>query len=142
MSTSIEQLLEQQQVNLTSLTALLAHEQQAIVARQSELILECAQKKSALIDNIKLVDHQLAVHPEQARLAEGGDLAAKVASLREMADDCKSTNDVNGEALMRAQLSFHKLNNLLQQSRGKHQMTYTSEGMTQNTRTLGTDLKA
>ncbi|WEM41648.1 flagellar export chaperone FlgN [Photobacterium sp. DA100] len=142
MSTSIEQLLEQQQANLTSLTALLAHEQQAIVARQSEHILECAQKKSALIDNIKLVDHQLAVHPEQSRLAEGGDLAAKVASLREMADDCKSTNDVNGEALMRAQLSFHKLNNLLQQSRGKHQMTYTSEGMTQNTRTLGTDLKA
>ena len=69
-------------------------------------------------------------------------MSAKVATLRELADDCQSTNEVNGEALMRAQLSFHKLNNLLQQSRGKHQMTYTSEGMTQNTRTLGTDLKA
>ncbi|MBC7002001.1 flagellar export chaperone FlgN [Photobacterium sp. BZF1] len=142
MSTSIEQLLEQQQVNLTSLTTLLAQEQKAIVERKSEQILECAQKKSALIDSIKLVDHQLSVHPEQSRLAEGGDLSANVATLRSLADDCQSTNDVNGEALMRAQLSFHKLNNLLQQSRGKHQMTYTSEGMTQNTRTLGTDLKA
>lgn len=142
MSTSIEQLLEQQQVNLTSLTALLAQEQKAIVERKSEQILECAQKKSSLIDSIKLVDHQLSVHPEQTRLAEGGDLAQKVSALRALADDCQSTNEVNGEALMRAQLSFHKLNNLLQQSRGKHQMTYTSEGMTQNTRTLGTDLKA
>ncbi|MGF1738414.1 flagella synthesis protein FlgN [Photobacterium satsumensis] len=142
MSTSIEQLLEQQQKNLTSLTALLDQEQKAIVERQSDQILECAQKKMALIDNIKLVDHQLSVHPDKARLMEGGDLAAIVKSLKAETNDCQSTNEVNGEALMRAQLSFHKLNNLLQQSRGKHQMTYNSEGVTQNTRTLGTDLKA
>ena len=142
MSTSIEQLLEQQQSNLTSLTTLLGQEQKAIVERQSEQILACAQKKIALIDNIKLVDHQLSVHPDKARLAEGGDLAEAVRSLRGQTDDCQSTNEINGEALMRAQLSFHKLNNLLQQSRGKHQMTYNSDGITQNTRTLGTDLKA
>ncbi|MGR5064421.1 flagella synthesis protein FlgN [Photobacterium sp. DNB22_13_2] len=142
MSTSIEQLLEQQQKNLTSLTALLEQEQKAIVERQSDQILECAQKKMALIDNIKLVDHQLSVHPDKARLMVGGDLASIVESLKSQTNGCQSTNEVNGEALMRAQLSFHKLNNLLQQSRGKHQMTYNSEGVTQNTRTLGTDLKA
>ena len=142
MSTSIEQLLEQQQSNLNSLTTLLEQEQKAIVERQSDQILNCAQKKMALIDNIKLVDHQLSVHPDKARLTEGGDLVATVKSLRAQTNDCQSTNDINGEALMRAQLSFHKLNNLLQQSRGKHQMTYNSDGITQNTRTLGTDLKA
>jgi flagella synthesis protein FlgN len=142
MSTPIEQLLEQQHTNLSSLTTLLVQEQQAIVERQSEQILQCAQQKSALIDTIKLVDHQLAVHPDKSRLSGDPILAEKVKQLRALADDCQSTNQINGEALMRAQLSFHKLNNLLQQSRGKHQMTYNSEGMTQNTRTLGTDLKA
>ena len=142
MSTPIEQLLEQQHTNLSSLTTLLVQEQQAIVERQSEQILQCAQQKSALIDKIKLVDHQLTVHPDKSRLSGDPILAEKVKQLRTLADDCQSTNQINGEALMRAQLSFHKLNNLLQQSRGKHQMTYNSEGMTQNTRTLGTDLKA
>ena len=71
MSTSIEQLLEQQQVNLTSLKAMLTQEQKAIVERQSDQILECAQKKSSIIDSIKLVDHQLSVHPEQASASRG-----------------------------------------------------------------------
>lgn len=62
--------------------------------------------------------------------------------IRSIIHDCQQANLVNGEALARAQVSFNKLNNLMQQSHGKIGMTYNATGQTHTVSTLGTNLKA
>ncbi|KLV11030.1 flagellar protein FlgN [Photobacterium ganghwense] len=139
---SIQQLIVQQQENVRRLLENLKAEQQAIVSRHSQHIADCAKQKLAIIDNIKLVDYQLGHHAETPLLKTDEQLITAVAAIQAGIAECNTLNEVNGEALLRAQRTFHKLNNLLQQSRGKHQMTYNSEGQATNTRTLGTDLIA
>lgn len=142
MTSSLQSLLEQQQDNLASLLTLLNDEQRAIVNRQSEDITSLARQKIALLDKIKLVDHQVANHVDTAEITSNETLRAQVKSIRENLAECHIINNLNGDALLRAQRSFHMLNNLIQQSRGKNQMTYNSEGIAQNVRSFGTNLKA
>ncbi|GAL06861.1 flagellar biosynthesis protein FlgN [Photobacterium aphoticum] len=142
MSASLEQLLSLQQATLVSLSRLLEQEKTAIVERKAADIAQLANEKLALIHKVQQQDHQIASHAQRQRLVDEATLAEQVTQIKAIVTRCKATNEVNGEALQRAQLSFHKLNNLFQQSRGKHQMTYTSEGMAQNIRSLGTNIKA
>ncbi|OAN18640.1 molecular chaperone [Photobacterium jeanii] len=142
MSHTIEQLLELQQATLQSLARLLEQEKGAIVSRQSAEIERLAKDKLNLINSIQQQDHLIASHAQRQRLTEEAELTAAVDSIKATAEKCKELNEINGEALQRAQLSFHKLNNLFQQSRGKNQMTYNSEGAAQSIRSLGTNLKA
>lgn len=142
MSHTIEQLLELQQATLVSLSRLLEQEKAAIVERKAADIARLATDKLNLIHQVQQQDHLLASHAQRQQLTDNPELAEKVESLKATVARCKEINEVNGEALQRAQLSFHKLNNLFQQSRGKHQMTYNSEGAAQNIRSLGTNIKA
>ncbi len=77
-----------------------------------------------------------------ATLTNDPELSPLVDQIRSIVHDCQQANAVNGEALQRAQLSFNKLNNLMQQTQGKLGMTYTAEGQTKNVTTLGTNIKA
>ncbi|MDX1302381.1 flagella synthesis protein FlgN [Photobacterium sp.] len=142
MSQSIEQLLELQNATLISLSRLLEQEKGAIVNRQSVEIDRLAKDKLALINQIQQQDHLIASHTHRQQLVDNPELVQKVEQIKVIVARCKEYNAVNGEALQRAQLSFHKLNNLFQQSRGKQQMTYNSEGVAQNIRSLGTNIKA
>ncbi|WP_064605492.1 flagella synthesis protein FlgN [Photobacterium sp. J15] len=142
MSQSIEQLLELQLATLISLSRLLEQEKEAIVARKAADIARLAGDKLALINKVQQQDHQIASHVHRQQLTESPELAEKVETIKTTVSRCKEINEVNGEALQRAQLSFHKLNNLFQQSRGKQQMTYNSSGVAQNIRSLGTNIKA
>ncbi|MGF1726693.1 flagella synthesis protein FlgN [Photobacterium nomapromontoriensis] len=142
MSQSIEQLLELQQATLVSLSRLLEQEKAAIVERKAAEIARLASDKLALIHKIQQQDHLIASHSQRQQLTESPAMATKVAQIKTTVARCKEINQINGEALQRAQLSFHKLNNLFQQSRGKQQMTYNSEGVAQNIRSLGTNIKA
>ncbi|PSW07623.1 flagella synthesis protein FlgN [Photobacterium lipolyticum] len=142
MSQSIEQLLELQHATLISLSRLLEQEKGAIVNRQSVEIDRLAKDKLALINQIQQQDHLIASHAHRQQLVDNPELVQKVEQIKVIVSRCKECNTVNGEALQRAQLSFHKLNNLFQQSRGKQQMTYNSEGVAQNIRSLGTNIKA
>ncbi|MGF1699337.1 flagellar export chaperone FlgN [Photobacterium makurazakiensis] len=142
MSQSIEQLLELQQATLVSLSRLLEQEKAAIVARKAADISQLATDKLTLIHKVQQQDHLIASHPNRQQLVDKPNLATIVEEIKAMAARCKEINEVNGEALQRAQLSFHKLNNLFQQSRGKQQMTYNSDGVAQNIRSLGTNIKA
>ncbi|PSW19568.1 molecular chaperone [Photobacterium sanctipauli] len=142
MSQSIEQLLDLQQATLVSLSRLLEQEKAAIVERKAGEISQLATDKLALIHKVQQQDHLIASHPNREQLTASQDLAVRVEQIKTTVARCKEINEVNGEALQRAQLSFHKLNNLFQQSRGKQQMTYNSEGVAQNIRSLGTNIKA
>ncbi|MEJ2764181.1 flagellar export chaperone FlgN [Photobacterium sp. MCCC 1A19761] len=142
MAQSIEQLLALQLATLESLSRLLEQEKTAIVTRKSTDIARLANDKLALLNQVQQQDHLIASHAHRQQLTENPQLANQVSLIKTTVAQCKEINEVNGEALQRAQLSFHKLNNLFQQSRGKQQMTYNSSGVAQNVRSLGTNIKA
>ncbi|WP_087021595.1 flagella synthesis protein FlgN [Thaumasiovibrio subtropicus] len=135
-------LLEQQKQLLNDLLVILDAEKDAIAARQSTDIEQQAKEKLAKLNQIQQQDAIIGRHPDKAQLKEDDALKGLVGELEALLNTCHMHNEVNGEALQRAQLSFHKLNNLFQQSRGKSQMGYNSEGVATNIRSLGTNIKA
>ncbi|KJG57539.1 molecular chaperone [Photobacterium kishitanii] len=142
MKYTIEQLLELQHAALVSLAELLNQEKIAIAHRRALEIEQFAKEKLAIINSVQQHDYLIANHPQRQQLHDDAQLSQQVKQIQQLVTLCKQRNDINGEVLQRAQLSFHKLNNLFQQSRGRHQMTYNCDGKAQNVRSLGTNLKA
>ncbi|ASI88674.1 flagella synthesis protein FlgN [Vibrio mediterranei] len=135
-------LVEYQLKNAKALSMLLSEETKAITARESSEIERFAKEKMAIIGQLQQTDQRLAQHQDVARLTDDALLAQKVADIKSIILDCQQLNDINGQSLQRAQLSFNKLNNLMQQSHGKVGMTYNAGGQTHTLSTLGTNLKA
>jgi flagella synthesis protein FlgN len=134
-------LVEFQYNNAKELLELLAEEKLAIAKRSSKEIEQVAQRKVTLIDQLQSTDERIKKHPEVTTLSEHPELSPLVEQIQGLIAECQQANEVNGQALLRAQLSFNKLNNMMQQSQGKLGMTYTSGGQTKNVSTLGTNLK-
>ncbi|AIW14773.1 flagella synthesis protein FlgN [Vibrio tubiashii] len=139
---AILSLIEFQLKNAQELTEVLEQERAAIANRVSKDIEAIAKKKIVLIEQLQSTDERLRRHPEVDNLSSDPELSPLVDQIRALVSDCQQANEVNGQALQRAQLSFNKLNNLMQQSQGKLGMTYTAEGQTKNVTTLGTNIKA
>lgn len=139
---AILSLIEFQLKNAQELTEVLKQERVAIANRVSKDIEAIAKKKIVLIEQLQTTDERLRRHPEVESLSSDPELSPLVDQIRALVSDCQQANEVNGQALQRAQLSFNKLNNLMQQSQGKLGMTYTAEGQTKNVTTLGTNIKA
>ncbi|MCE0494435.1 flagella synthesis protein FlgN [Vibrio salinus] len=134
-------LLDFQLHNAQELLALLENEKVAIATRVSADIESIAQKKIQLVEQLNTTDQRLANHPDVKSLTDDDDLRMRVDKIKETVAVCQQANDINGQALERAQISFRKLKNLMQQSQGKTGMTYSSDGKTSNISTLGTNLK-
>tara|TARA_Y100001956_G_scaffold38701_1_gene37968 strand:+ start:1402 stop:1827 length:426 start_codon:yes stop_codon:yes gene_type:complete len=139
---ALQGLVEFQLKNAEELSQLLGKEKLAITNRISKEIEQIAKQKIALIEQLRSTDERIAKHPDVENLSTDPELSPLVDKIRSIIFDCQQANVVNGEALQRAQLSFNKLNNLMQQSQGKLGMTYTAEGQTKNVTTLGTNIKA
>ncbi len=139
---ALQGLVEFQLKSAEELSLLLEKEKLAITSRNSKDIEQLAKQKITLIEQLKVTDDRISRHPDVASLTTDPELSPLVTQIRTIIADCQQANAVNGEALQRAQLSFNKLNNLMQQSQGKLGMTYTAEGQTKNVTTLGTNLKA
>lgn len=139
---ALNSLVEFQLKNAKDLSELLEKEKLAIANRLSKDIEAIAKKKVTLIDQLQTTDQRIAQHPEVESLKTDPELSPLVDQIRSIVHDCQQANLVNGEALQRAQLSFNKLNNLMQQTQGKFGMTYNAEGQTSNLSTLGTNIKA
>ncbi|MCW8347680.1 flagellar export chaperone FlgN [Vibrio sp. ZSDZ65] len=135
-------LVDYQLKNAKALSLLLSEETKAIAARESGDIERLAKEKMALIGQLQQTDQRLSQHQDVARLTDEALLAEQVRTVKSIILDCKKINDINGQSLQRAQLSFNKLNNLMQQSHGKIGMTYNAGGQTHTLSTLGTNLKA
>nr|WP_192867690.1 flagellar export chaperone FlgN [Thaumasiovibrio occultus] len=138
----LAELLQQQHQTLTAMLRLLDSEKQAIASRQSADIERIAKEKLSLLNQIQQIDAQIARHPDKDSLKTDAPFIDTVAALQSLLQQCHNANEVNGAALQRAQLSFHKLNNLFLQSRGRQQMGYNAEGKATNVRSLGTNIKA
>ncbi|EIC9816206.1 flagellar export chaperone FlgN [Vibrio alginolyticus] len=128
--------------NAKALSAVLRQETQAITARVSTEIENIAKQKMTLIDQLRTTDQRIASHPHVNQLTEDEYLSQVVAQIQSIVLDCQQVNQVNGESLSRAQLSFNKLNNMLQRTHGKVGMTYNAGGKTHTISTLGTNIKA
>ena len=139
---ALKGLVEFQLQNANELLSLLAQEQVAITQRISKQIEALALQKSTLITQLQTTDERIGRHPDVESLTTDPELKSLVEQIRTLILECQQRNELNGEALQRAQLSFHKLNNLMKQSQGKVGMTYTAKGQTNNVSTLGTNLKA
>jgi flagella synthesis protein FlgN len=135
-------LIDYQLKNAKALSLLLAEETKAIAARESSEIERIAKEKMTLVGQLQQTDKRLSEHQDVHRLTDEAPLAQKVADIKSVVLDCQQLNDINGQSLQRAQLSFNKLNNLMQQSHGKIGMTYNAGGQTHTLSTLGTNLKA
>ncbi|WED21098.1 flagellar export chaperone FlgN [Vibrio sp. JC009] len=135
-------LLEFQLKNARSLSDLLEKEKVAIAKRVSSDIEALAKEKLTLITQLQQTDQRIAENHDTKLLEEDEQLKEIVTQIRSVMHDCKQANEINGQALQRAQLSYNKLNNLMQQSRGKFGMTYNAGGQTTSVSTLGTDIKA
>lgn len=139
---ALKGLVEFQRQSAQALFSLLEEELIAITNRVSTHIEQLAQQKVTLINNLQSTDERIARHPEVNTLNTDPELKALIQEIQSIIHNCQRLNQVNGEALQRAQLSFNKLNNLMQQSHGKIGMTYTSDGQTHTVSTLGTNIKA
>ncbi|KOO07338.1 flagella synthesis protein FlgN [Vibrio hepatarius] len=139
---ALQGLVEYQLKSAEELSLLLEKEKLAITSRNSKDIEQLAKQKITLIEQLKVTDDRISRHPDVASLTTDPELSPLVTQIRSIIADCQQANAINGEALQRAQLSFNKLNNLMQQSQGKLGMTYTADGQTKNVTTLGTNLKA
>jgi flagella synthesis protein FlgN len=139
---ALQGLVEFQLKNAEELSQLLGKEKVAITNRISKDIERIAKQKITLIEQLRSTDERIAKHPDVENLSTNPELSPLVEKIRETITECQQANAINGEALQRAQLSFNKLNNLMQQSQGKLGMTYTAEGQTRNVSTLGTNIKA
>ncbi len=135
-------LLDYQLLNSTSLSALLEKEKEAITSRIATDIEKLAKEKLDLINLLQQTDKRIADHPDVALLSDDPQFQEKVSQIKALITECQMANDVNGEALKRAQLSYNKLNNLMQQSQNKMGLTYTAGGRASNVSTLGTNIKA
>ncbi|MGC9423188.1 MULTISPECIES: flagella synthesis protein FlgN [unclassified Vibrio] len=139
---TLKDLVEFQLKNAEQLSALLDQEKIAITSRVSSDIEAVAKQKITLVNQLKQTDQRISRHPDVKSLTEDDDLHGVMNHIRSIIHDCQQSNNINGEALARAQLSFNKLNNLMQQSHGKIGMTYNATGQTHTISTLGTNLKA
>ncbi|MCL9783912.1 flagellar export chaperone FlgN [Vibrio sp. S4M6] len=139
---ALDSLLEFQLKNANDLSALLEKEKVAIATRIAKDIENLANKKLELISQLNTTDQRIGSHPDISEQKDNADISSKIDQIRSIIHDCQQANLVNGEALKRAQLSFNKLNNLMQQSQGKIGMTYDSGGQAQTISTLGTNIKA
>ncbi|WP_423840235.1 flagellar export chaperone FlgN [Vibrio mytili] len=128
--------------NAKALSEILSQETHAITARVSSEIENIAKKKMTLIDQLRTTDQRIASHPHVNLLTEDENLRQIVDQIQSIVLDCQQVNQVNGESLNRAQMSFNKLNNMLQRSHGKVGMTYNSGGKAHTISTLGTNIKA
>ncbi|MGD8233374.1 flagella synthesis protein FlgN [Vibrio sp. TRT 1302] len=139
---ALQGLVEFQLKNAQELSEVLVLEKHAIANRLSKDIEQIAKQKITLIEQLQTTDDRIRRHPEVETLTTNPELSPLVEQIRALITQCQQANDINGQALQRAQLSFNKLNNLMKQSQGKLGMTYTSEGQTKNITTLGTNIKA
>lgn len=139
---ALDSLLDFQLKNARELSLLLEKEKVAIATRVAKDIESLAQQKLELISQLHKTDQRIGTHPDITQQKDDTNVSTKIDQIRSIVHDCQQANLVNGEALKRAQLSFNKLNNLMQQSQGKIGMTYDSGGQTQSISTLGTNIKA
>jgi flagellar biosynthesis protein FlgN len=139
---ALKDLLDFQLKSAQSLLELLDQEKLAITQRVSSDIEHIAKQKMALVITLGDTDKRIAAHSDVKSLTEDETFSNLVETIRNIIQECHEANNINGQALERANISFNKLNNILNQTQSRLGMTYSADGQTKSISTLGTDIKA
>ena len=143
MATQIIALLDNQLVNLTTLSSLLEQELHLISGRDADQLTQLLNEKSALLETIATADQKIA--QAYASLSDeakqNAELQDKIAKARSVVEDCKYRTSVNEKAVEQGQLKIAHLRNVLTEARAKESMTYDKSGQTTGG-TLGKGISA
>ncbi|WP_335923501.1 flagellar protein FlgN [Shewanella chilikensis] len=137
----ITSLIAQQMTQLERLLNLIEQEKNALLDRNADNLLQLAQNKSDLLNEVKAVDEALSSHSEQAKLSQSP-LAEQVSEARELLATCQLRNQENAGLIELSMASINRLAQALQVSRNASSLTYDGKGKTSTIATLGNDLKA
>ncbi|MBZ4680479.1 MULTISPECIES: flagella synthesis protein FlgN [Shewanella] len=137
----ITSLIAQQMTQLERLLNLIEQEKNALLDRNADNLLQLAQDKSDLLNEVKAVDEALSSHPELAKLSQSP-LAEQVSEARELLATCQLRNQENAGLIELSMASINRLAQALQVSRNASSLTYDGKGKTSTIATLGNDLKA
>lgn len=140
---ALKDLLEFQLKTSQSLLDLFEQEKIAITQRVSTEIEQIAKQKMALITTLGDTDKRIEAHPHVTSLTEDDVCKLLMDKIQDVIKECQTANEINGQALERANISFNKLNNILNQSQNRRMgTTYSADGQTKPISTLGTNIKA
>lgn len=100
---ALKDLVEFQLKNAQELVSVLEAEKVAITSRISVDIESIAKQKLTLVNQLQQTDQCIAKHPHVASLTEDAYLNELVSQIRSIIMDCQQANQINGDALARAQ---------------------------------------
>lgn len=121
-------LLTQQQEHLDVLLLLLKQELSAISNRDIAALEENSTVKLRQLEQIQLLDQQIASHPDLPKLKTALPLISQVRSIDSVLLLCKEQNEINRLTLEQSQLKIERFKHELLQQRGKSGLTYNAKG--------------
>ncbi len=121
-------LLTQQQEHLDVLLLLLKQELSAISNRDIAALEENSTVKLRQLEQIQLLDQQIASHPDLPQLKTALPLISQVHSIDSVLLLCKEQNEINRLTLEQSQLKIERFKHELLQQRGKSGLTYNAKG--------------
>lgn len=121
-------LLTKQQEHLDVLLLLLKQELSAISNRDIAALEENSTVKLRQLEQIQLLDQQIASHPDSPQLKTALPLISQVRSIDSVLLLCKEQNEINRLTLEQSQLKIERFKHELLQQRGKSGLTYNAKG--------------
>jgi len=121
-------LLTQQQEHLEVLLLLLKQELSAISNRDIAALEENSSVKLQRLEQIQLLDQQIANHPQLPQLKTAQPLISQIRSIDSVLLLCKEQNEINRLTLEQSQLKIERFKHELLQQRGKSGLTYNAKG--------------
>ncbi len=121
-------LLIEQQEHLEVLLLLLKQELSAISSRDITALEENSAVKLQQLEQIQLLDRQIAGHPQLLQLKTEPSLLSQIHSIDSVLLLCKEQNEINRLTLEQSQLKIERFKHELLQQRGKSGLTYNAKG--------------
>jgi len=139
---SITDIIVNQHNLLINLKEVIEAEKAALIEQDADRLLDLASNKAKLLNEIKLNDESLSVHPDNAALKTNADIAKQVENATNLLEECKTLNALNGKLIEHSMASLNRFSQALQASRNASSLTYDQKGKTSTISTLGNNLKA
>lgn len=127
-TTKAFELIEQQHSQLDQLFSLLNQETDILKVNDIDALVEVAQQKQVLLEDIQTLDQTIGTSPSFKAAKEQGLLDEVLANVESLLAQCKSINEINGKVIAQSQSAIDRLKSALMNNRGKASMTYDAKG--------------
>jgi len=127
-TTTSNQLLEQQLVQLNQLEQLLSQEKEVLQSHDPTALTEITQQKNHLLVDIQTLDQTIGTSSSFLEQKSSGELDQMLAQIEEKLSYCQKLNQVNGQIIAHSQLAIERMKSSLLDSHDKSTMTYDAKG--------------